>query len=137
MLQLFICAAIAAVTTGMSFGSSIGPSHTISEIATSHVFRFKKTRNKGHQKPRVFLIKRVRAQCHKFWVSNGWVVAVRSKIMKYIKNRCKSFHFTVPSKISNIYSFGVCGSYLAHSLAININIYFWTEDKILYNCLYI
>ena len=29
----------------MSFESSIGPSHPISEIATSHVCRLKKTRN--------------------------------------------------------------------------------------------
>ena len=34
----------------MSFKSSIGPSHPISEIATSHVCRLKKTRNEGDQK---------------------------------------------------------------------------------------
>ena len=38
----------------MSFESSIGPSHPISEIATSHVCRLKKTRNKGDQKSRFF-----------------------------------------------------------------------------------
>ena len=42
--------AIAAVkqrTTEMSFVSSIGPSHPISEIGTSHIYRLKKTRNEG------------------------------------------------------------------------------------------
>ena len=69
MPQYFICPAIPAVkkgTTGMSFESSIGPSYPISEIATSHVYMLKKTRNEGDQKSCVFLIKRVRAQCHKF-----------------------------------------------------------------------
>ena len=33
--------------TGMSFVFSIGPSHPISEIATSHVYRLKKTRNES------------------------------------------------------------------------------------------
>ena len=69
LLENPFCPAIAAVkkgATGMSFESSIGPSHPISEIATSHVCRLKKTRNEGDQKLRVFLIKRVRAQCHKF-----------------------------------------------------------------------
>ena len=37
-------------TTGMSFVFSIGPSHPISEIATSHVYRLKKTRNEGDLK---------------------------------------------------------------------------------------
>ena len=37
-------------TTGMSFIFSIGPSHPISEIATSHVYKLKKTRNKGDLK---------------------------------------------------------------------------------------
>ena len=44
----------------MSFVFSIGPSHPISEIATSHIYRLKKTRNEGDLKPRVFLIKKVR-----------------------------------------------------------------------------
>ena len=39
----------------MSFKSSIGPSHPISEIATSHVCRLKKTRKEGDQKSHVFL----------------------------------------------------------------------------------
>ena len=34
----------------MSFVFSIGPSHLISEIATSHVYRLKKIRNKGDLK---------------------------------------------------------------------------------------
>ena len=42
----------------MSFKSIIGPNHPISEIATSHVYRLKKTRNEGDQKSHVFLIKR-------------------------------------------------------------------------------
>ena len=46
----------------ISFKFSIGPSHLISEIATCHVCT---------------LIKRVRAQCHIFLVSSGWVAAVR------------------------------------------------------------
>ena len=33
--------------TGISFVSSIGPNHPISEIATSHVYRLKKTRNES------------------------------------------------------------------------------------------
>ena len=37
-------------TTEMSFVSSIGPSHPISEIGTSHIYRLKKTRNEGDQK---------------------------------------------------------------------------------------
>ena len=77
MLQWFICPAVAAVkkrTTGMSFVSSIGANHPISQIVTSHVYRFKKTRNRGDQKLHVLLIKRVRAQWHIFWVSSGWVV---------------------------------------------------------------
>ena len=41
MLQNFICPAI-------------GPSHSIFEIATSHVYRLKKTRNEGDLKSRVF-----------------------------------------------------------------------------------
>ena len=70
----FISSAIAAVkktTTGMSFKLSIGPSHPISEIVTSHVYWLKKTRsrNMGDLKLHVFLIKRV--QCHIFWVSSG------------------------------------------------------------------
>ena len=70
----FISPAIAAVkktTTGMSFKLSIGPSHPISEIVTSHVYWLKKTRsrNMGDLKLHVFLIKRV--QCHIFWVSSG------------------------------------------------------------------
>ena len=67
MLQKFICPAIAAEkkrTTGMSFVSSIGPSHLISEIATSHVYRLKKTRNESDLKSRFVLIKRVRIQCY-------------------------------------------------------------------------
>ena len=51
-------------TSGESFESIIGPSNPVSEIATSHDCRLKKTRNKGGQKSRAFLIKRVRAQCH-------------------------------------------------------------------------
>ena len=39
-------------------------------------FQAKKTRNTTHQKSSFFLTKRVRAQCHMFWVSSGWVVAV-------------------------------------------------------------
>ena len=38
----------------MSFVFSIGPSHPISEIATSHVYRLKKTRNECDLKSRVF-----------------------------------------------------------------------------------
>ena len=63
MLQKFICVAIAAAkkrTTGIRFVTSIGSSHPVSEIATSHVYRLKKTRNEGDLKSRVFLIKRVR-----------------------------------------------------------------------------
>ena len=44
----------------MSFVLSIGPSHPISEIGTSHIYRFKKTRNEDDQKFHAFLIKRVR-----------------------------------------------------------------------------
>ena len=80
MLQLFICPATAAVKkgkSGMSFESSIGPSHPISDIVTSDVCRLKKTRNKGDWKPQVFLVKGVMAQCHIFWVSSGSVVAVK------------------------------------------------------------
>ena len=44
----------------MSFIFSIGPSHIISEIATSLVYKIKKTRNEGDLKLYVFLIKRVR-----------------------------------------------------------------------------
>ena len=44
----------------------------ISEIATSHIYRLKKTRNKGDRKLCVFLIeRRVRTQCYIFWVSSG------------------------------------------------------------------
>ena len=73
MLQQFICLcpAIAAIkqrTTEMSFVSSIGPRHPISEIATSHIYWLKKTRNKGDQKLRVFLIKRVRTQCYQLHI---------------------------------------------------------------------
>ena len=50
----------------------IGPSHPISEIGTSHIYRLKKTRNEGGWSKIVFLIKRVRAQCYIFWVSCGW-----------------------------------------------------------------
>ena len=46
----------------MSFVFSIGPSHPISEIATSHVYRLKKTRNEGDLKSHIFLFKRVRTQ---------------------------------------------------------------------------
>ena len=46
-------------TSGMSFKSSVGPSHPISEIVTSHVCRLKKTKNKGDQTSHVFLIKGV------------------------------------------------------------------------------
>ena len=42
----------------MSFAFSIGPRYSISEIATSHVYRLEKTRNKGDLKLRVFLIKK-------------------------------------------------------------------------------
>ena len=45
-----MCPAFTAVkkgTSGMSFESSMGPSHPISEIVTSHVCRLKKTRNEG------------------------------------------------------------------------------------------
>ena len=42
----------------------IGPSHPISEIMTSHVYRLKKkTRNEGDQKM-CFVVKRVRIQRH-------------------------------------------------------------------------
>ena len=57
MLQKFICVAIAAAkkrTTGIRFVTSIGSSHPVSEIATSHVYRLKKTRNEGDLKSRVF-----------------------------------------------------------------------------------
>ena len=50
-------------TAGMSFISR-GPNHPISEFATSHVYRLKKTRNEGDLKLHVFLIKRVRIQCY-------------------------------------------------------------------------
>ena len=50
----FLIAAVKKGTTGMSFESSIGPSHLISEIVTSHVCRLKKTRNKGDQKSHLF-----------------------------------------------------------------------------------
>ena len=77
MLQYFICPDIATVKKGaivMSFKSSIGLSHhPNSEIATSHVYRIKKTRNKGDQKLCVF---RVRVHCHILWGSKGWVAAV-------------------------------------------------------------
>ena len=57
-------------TTEMSFASSIsiGPSHPISEIVTSHIYRLKKTRirNEGDRKLCFFLIKRE---------SSGWLVA--------------------------------------------------------------
>ena len=55
-------AAVKKRTTGMSFIFSIEPSHPISAIATSHVYRLKKTRNEGDhdQKLHTFLIKRVR-----------------------------------------------------------------------------
>ena len=69
--------AVKKITTGISFVSSIGPSHPISEITFSHVYRLKKTRNEGDRKTRVFLIKRERTQCHITWVSSDWVVAVR------------------------------------------------------------
>ena len=36
----------------MGFASNIEPSHPNSEIVTSHVYRLKKTRNKGDWKPR-------------------------------------------------------------------------------------
>ena len=52
-----MCPAFTAVkkgTSGMSFESSIGPSHPISEIVTSHVCRLKKTRNEGDWKNGVF-----------------------------------------------------------------------------------
>ena len=68
MLQKFVCSAIVAVkkrTTGMSVVSR-GPNHPISEFATSHVYRLKKTRNEGDLKLRVLLIKRVRIQCYIF-----------------------------------------------------------------------
>ena len=38
----------------MSFVSSIGSSHPISEIETSHIYRLKKTRNEGDLKLHVF-----------------------------------------------------------------------------------
>ena len=38
----------------MSFVFSIGPSHHISEIATSHIYKLKKTRNEGDLKLHVF-----------------------------------------------------------------------------------
>ena len=66
-----------AKTTEMSFASSIGPSHPISEIGTSHTHRIKTTRNKGDRKLHVLLIKRVRTQCSIFWVSSAGVAAVR------------------------------------------------------------
>ena len=47
----------------MSFVSSIGSTHPVSEISTSHVYRLKKTRNEGDWKFHIFLIKRVRTQC--------------------------------------------------------------------------
>ena len=46
----------------MSFVSSIGPNHPISEISTSHVYRLKKTRNEGDQKLRIFLIKSLKRE---------------------------------------------------------------------------
>ena len=59
-------------TTGMSFESSIGPSHPISEIATSHVCRLEKTRNKGDEKWHVFLIKGVRAHTVSYILTVKW-----------------------------------------------------------------
>ena len=38
----------------MSFESSTGPNHPISEITSSHVCNLKKTRNKGDQKSHFF-----------------------------------------------------------------------------------
>ena len=44
------------------------------------------------QKSSVFPIKRVRVQCHIFWVSSGWVVAVSRNIPKIGPNHS---HFMV------------------------------------------
>ena len=64
--------AVKKETGEMSSKSSIGPSHPISEKATSHVGEgLNKTSNKGGQKLHVFLIKRVRRQCYIFWLSSG------------------------------------------------------------------
>ena len=71
--QCFIISAIAAVKkekNKMNLKSSIGPSHPISEIATSHVYRIKRLETRVI-KNHVFSNKRVRAQLHTFWVSSG------------------------------------------------------------------
>ena len=65
--------------TGISFVSSIGPNHPISEIATSHVYMLKKTRNESDRaKIANFLNqKSENTLLYILWVSSDWVVAVR------------------------------------------------------------
>ena len=67
-------------TTGINFvSSSIGPNQPISEIATSHVYRLKKTKNESDRaKIANFLNqKNENTLLYILWVSSRWVVAVR------------------------------------------------------------
>ena len=64
--MLYAIAAVKKEKTAMSFKSSIGPSHPIFEIATSHLCRLKRLET-NHDS----LIKGVMTQCHNLWVSIG------------------------------------------------------------------
>ena len=78
----------------MSFVSSIGPSHPISEIGTSHIYRLKKTRNKGDQKCVFF--NQESEDTVLYILSVKWLRGC-SEVGDHemLKNRSKSSHFTV------------------------------------------